>query len=184
MEQKWDTFEDPPRHKGADTIGSDDQVIASGEGTVHTSAACPATLDGLSCTPIVDWHYEYGWDKEPPEGLDRFRWPQYNAGYGNVVIIEYSYDSLPQDVIDRTNLGADQSLYVLYGHLQAPSSLPSGPDAKVRLGLWAQLEAQTGSIFTSRRELVYRILCHSAPLSKKIGGENGSTQNSRENGLI
>jgi murein DD-endopeptidase MepM/ murein hydrolase activator NlpD len=41
-----------------------------------------------------------------------------NAGYGNVVVIEYPYDSIPADLRNELKLKTDQSLYVVYAHLE------------------------------------------------------------------
>jgi murein DD-endopeptidase MepM/ murein hydrolase activator NlpD len=49
-----------------------------------------------------------------------------NAGYGNVVIVEYPYNSLPSSVIEDLNLKKDESIYMLYAHLAKASTLQAG----------------------------------------------------------
>ncbi len=50
----------------------------------------------------------------------------YNGGYGNVMVIEYPYDSLPAAVVGDIGLQEGQSLYMLYAHLRDAPALQSG----------------------------------------------------------
>jgi murein DD-endopeptidase MepM/ murein hydrolase activator NlpD len=50
----------------------------------------------------------------------------FNQGYGNVVVIEYPYNVLPAELIDANGLEPGQSLFVLYAHLQNPSTFHPG----------------------------------------------------------
>src|SRR3972149_1326069 len=52
--------------------------------------------------------------------------PAFNGGYGNVIVIEYPYNSLPAAVQGDLNLQEDQSLYMLYPHLRDAPTLQSG----------------------------------------------------------
>jgi len=42
-----------------------------------------------------------------------------NGGYGNLIIVEYGYSSLPEEVRDAYDLEEGESLYVLYGHMSS-----------------------------------------------------------------
>jgi len=75
------------------------EVVASSSGVVYSSTAC--TID-----PCVG------------NSVDA------NNGYGNVVIIGYDYDSLPQSIQALIPDGA--TLFMLYAHLEAPSTLQEG----------------------------------------------------------
>ena len=49
-----------------------------------------------------------------------------NAGYGNVVIIEYPASTLPTTVINDLKIGEDESVFMLYGHLAKAPEIMSG----------------------------------------------------------
>ena len=89
-----------------------------------------------------------------------------NGGYGNMLIIEYGYDSLPQSVRDAYDVEEDQSIYFLYAHLQEPSAFEAGDivNSGRRIGGVGSTRNSTGShlhlemrvdasqqIFTDRR---------------------------------
>ena len=74
-------------------------VVASSYGVVYSSTAC--TID-----PCVGTTYNA------------------NMGYGNVVIIGYEYDNLPTIMQKKIPEGA--TLYILYAHLEEPSTLQEG----------------------------------------------------------
>jgi len=46
-----------------------------------------------------------------------------NGGYGNVIIVEYGFDFLPQEAIDAYDLQLGKSLFVLYAHMVEQSEL-------------------------------------------------------------
>lgn len=73
-------------------------IVASSYGTVYSSSACVAPCQGHN--------------------------PGDNGGYGNAVIIGYSYDSLPKNVQELIPEGA--TLFLMYGHLAQPSELQTG----------------------------------------------------------
>jgi murein DD-endopeptidase MepM/ murein hydrolase activator NlpD len=50
----------------------------------------------------------------------------FNGGYGNVVVIEYPYGALPANLIAALGLEQGQSLFVLYAHLEDPSTFQHG----------------------------------------------------------
>ena len=50
--------------------------------------------------------------------------------YGNVLIIETPYESLSEDIIKITGLGAGQSLYSLYAHFDQPPLATSGQEVE------------------------------------------------------
>jgi murein DD-endopeptidase MepM/ murein hydrolase activator NlpD len=52
--------------------------------------------------------------------------PAYNGGYGNVILVEYPYNSLPAAVRGDLNLQENQSLYMLYPHLRDAPALQAG----------------------------------------------------------
>ena len=94
-------------HVGIDVAPLKDwSVRAAGTGRVIVSDACSAK-DCIS---------KYGSTSEP-----------YNGGYGNVVVIEYAYWLLPEAVRDNLGLKRNESLYLLYAHLEdAPNLIPGG----------------------------------------------------------
>jgi murein DD-endopeptidase MepM/ murein hydrolase activator NlpD len=52
--------------------------------------------------------------------------PNVNKGYGNVIIIEYPYNSLPAVVQGDIGLSEGESLCILYAHLQNAPTLYAG----------------------------------------------------------
>jgi len=52
--------------------------------------------------------------------------PTFNGGYGNVVVIEYPYSTVPIPVRGDFDLASGQSIFYLYAHLQHPPSLIPG----------------------------------------------------------
>lgn len=42
-----------------------------------------------------------------------------NGGYGNVIIVEHGYSSLPDEVRDAYDVDVGESLYILYGHMSS-----------------------------------------------------------------
>ncbi len=99
---------DEETHRGLD-LGpppQDTTIGASAQGTVVISDACtlePCDYAGSSGRPL-----------------------DVNNGYGNVVVIEYSYWVLPIRVRRMLALEQDQSLFMLYAHLKEPSILNPG----------------------------------------------------------
>lgn len=73
-------------------------------------------------------------------GLNGQTGPNVNGGYGNVLVIEYPYQSLPDAVRADIGLGEDESLYMLYAHLESAPEVQSGDT--VRPG---QLIGHTGN---------------------------------------
>lgn len=54
--------------------------------------------------------------------------PEYNNGYGNVAIMEYSFDALPELARQALGLQSGRSVYMLYAHMKdAPISSPGTP---------------------------------------------------------
>ena len=96
----------PPVHPGVDFgSGVRPTIRASGRGSVIIADACTiAACDGR---------------------LGKLE-PEYNGGYGNVVLIEYLYDDLPPSVRDSIGLSPGESIYFLYAHLQDASDLEPG----------------------------------------------------------
>jgi RHS repeat-associated protein len=100
-------YQDPfkPSHEAVDVAGDEgDPVQASGVGIVHVSEAC--------------W-------LEDCEGQWENTGAPVNGGYGNVLIVEYNYNWLPQSVKDDLgqNIDEGQSVFILYAHLQEKSPL-------------------------------------------------------------
>lgn len=97
----------PLTHPGIDfALPSDPSIRASGDGFVIVADACAledCDYTGASGRPL-----------------------DINAGYGNVLVIEYPYESLPKSVQDQLLLTEDQSLFILYGHMRDPPSLSPG----------------------------------------------------------
>ncbi len=74
-------------------------IVASSYGTVYSSTGC-------MIEPCIGKSYET------------------NSGYGNMLIIGYNYDTLPANIQSNIPIGA--KLFVLYAHLNNPSSLSEG----------------------------------------------------------
>ena len=49
-----------------------------------------------------------------------------NGGYGNVIVIEYPSSAMPKTTSERLGLSKNQSLFMLYGHLQDKPTLKVG----------------------------------------------------------
>jgi RHS repeat-associated protein len=87
-------------HNGVDLDVPPDEIQASSYGIVHSSDACSLT---------------------PCDNLPGQNGALVNGGYGNVLIIEYPYYSLPLET--RRQLVPGQSLFILYAHLKETSPL-------------------------------------------------------------
>jgi len=120
-------------HLGVDLNPPDGtKIVASGKGVVHTSDTCD--LD--PCNNLVGNHRNTT-----------------NGGYGNVVIVEYPYDSLPESIRDLIRVG--QSLFVLYAHLSSISDLVEGD--KVGPGTVIGVVGSTGSSTGAHLHLEVRL---------------------------
>ena len=93
-------------HPGVDLNDKpDDTVRASGLGVVIVADPC-------SAADCIDQRGQTG--------------PTFNRGYGNVMVIEYPYATLPFPVQSDFDLATGQSIFYLYAHLQGPPSLVPG----------------------------------------------------------
>jgi len=98
---------EPGGHPGLDygAPASDDTIYASGNGIVVSSDACSA---------------------DPCEGLAGHNGASVNGGFGNVLVIEYPGSALPEALAIDLGIDPKESLFILYGHLEAPSPLQEG----------------------------------------------------------
>ena len=51
--------------------------------------------------------------------------PETNDGYGNVLVVGYDYNNLPQFIQEQVSAGS-ATVFLLYAHLNAPSALNEG----------------------------------------------------------
>jgi RHS repeat-associated protein len=97
-----DVYGNPSTHWAIDLNPPEDTPItASAYGIVHTSDLCKRS----SCNDLMITDPDHARDADV------------NGGYGNVVVVEYLYKYLPQNV--QSQLKAGQSLFVLYAHLDS-----------------------------------------------------------------
>jgi murein DD-endopeptidase MepM/ murein hydrolase activator NlpD len=94
------------RHPGVDLAATGDRAVrASWNGRVVIADPCSAR----NC---IDRSGERG--------------PEFNAGYGNVVVVEYPSWSIPGKFRETLGLRSTESVYVLAAHLQAPADVHVG----------------------------------------------------------
>lgn len=91
------------KHEGVDISPPPYDIRASGFGYVHSSDACSL---------------------EHCDGLVGQNDALINGGYGNLIVIEYPFYTLPQEIQNLLQPG--QSIFVLYAHLQNQSLLNIG----------------------------------------------------------
>jgi RHS repeat-associated protein len=99
-------------HEAVDVLSrnlDDKNVLASTVGTVRISDSCGDSCPGCYSTQTYD-----------PCGYTLNETPA-NWGVGSVLIVEYLYESLPQDVIELLGLNPNQSLFFQYQHLSSIS---------------------------------------------------------------
>jgi len=101
----------PPKHKGVDyNPAGGTEIVSPSYGVVVSSDTC--TFEG-DCI----------YDNEAmgnPHVKDNL------YGYGNVLIIEYPYDSLSDQMRDAAGLSSGESLFLLFAHLEDPPALDAG----------------------------------------------------------
>lgn len=98
------------QHVGVDTAQKSDSTIrASGNGIVVLADACSES----ECIGMIGQFI-----------------PTNNNGYGNVVVVEYPYLSLPEAVRKDLNLERGQSLFMPYAHLKDAPTLKPGSFVK------------------------------------------------------
>jgi murein DD-endopeptidase MepM/ murein hydrolase activator NlpD len=85
------------------------------------NSGTPLFASGLGIVVVVDTC-----TLEDCEGQEGNVTAAANGGYGNLIIIEFPYDSLPQSVIEALDLEPGESLYVILAHMDEPPELSIG----------------------------------------------------------
>ncbi len=109
--------------------------------------------------------------------------PEYakiNGGYGNVIITEVGYNSLPQEVREAYGLESGQSIFILSAHLNHPSSLTLGDVVyeETVVGLLGSTGNSSGDhLHTEIRVGNSSVLWASSLCTTECGGENAPAWN-------